>query len=110
MLKKMILKVSILISLGLMFGGCSHIASSTNSLTDDQIKSETSGALGYDPSDLTIVSKRIEGVNTYVNLRAKNKKEYTCIINGGNLLSFGMTNPPICAKKGEPINTNPFSR
>lgn len=107
--ENVIFKVAVLLFLGLI-NGCASVASNTNSLTDERIKSETSGALGYAVSDLTIVSRRTEGTNTYVNLKAKNKKEYTCIINGGNLLSFGMTNPPICAKKGEPINPNPFIR
>lgn len=105
-------KVLIAISLSAVFAGisgCSTFASSTNLLTDEKIKADTSGALGYQPSDLTITSRRTEGVNTYVNLLASNKKEYTCIINGGNLLTLGLTNPPQCAKKGDPINTNPFS-
>lgn len=91
------------------FSGCTTIAGKTNTLTDDKILSSTSGALGYSPEDLTITSKRVDGTNTYVNLRAKDKKEFSCIINGGNLLTFGMVNPPMCAKKGEPINTNPFT-
>jgi hypothetical protein len=88
--------------------GCSTIAERTNMLTDDQIKSQTAGALGYSPTDLSITSRRTEGVNTYVNLIATNHKEYTCILNGGNLLTMGMTNPPQCAKRGEPINGNPL--
>jgi hypothetical protein len=79
-------------------------------LTDDKIKSSTSGVLGYSPEDLNIIDKRVDGTNTYVNLRAKDKKEFTCIINGGNLLSFGMINPPMCNKRGEPIGSNPFQR
>jgi len=88
--------------------GCADIASRTNMLTDEKIKSETSGALGYSPDDLTITSRRTEGVNTYVNLKADDKKEFVCILNGGNLLTMGMVNPPMCGKKGEPIRTSPF--
>ena len=90
--------------------GCGTVAQNTNSLSNDRILSDTSGVLGYKPTDLTITDRRTEGTNTYVNLIATNKKEYTCVINGGNLLTFGMTNPPMCAKKGDPINTNPFTR
>lgn len=95
-----------------LFGlaGCATIAGSTNMLTDDKIKSDTSGALGYSPNELTITSRRTEGTNTYVNLKANDGKQFSCIINGGNALSFGMTNPPMCNKKGEPINANPFQR
>jgi hypothetical protein len=88
--------------------GCNSIASSTNTLTDDQIKSQTSGALGYAPSDVSIVSRRTEGTNTYVAVKTNDSKQFNCIINGGNLLTFGMTNPPACAKKGEPIKAAPF--
>lgn len=90
--------------------GCASIATSTNTLTDERIKSESSGALGYSPEELSIVSRRTEGVNTYVNLKTKDGKEFTCIINGGNLLSFGMTNPPMCSRKGEPVKASPFQR
>jgi hypothetical protein len=48
------------------------------------------------PSDLTLLERRTEGVNTYVTLKAKSGKTYACTVNGGNLLSFGMTNPPVC--------------
>lgn len=94
----------------LVMAGCATIAGNTNTLTPDKIKSETSGALGYQPSDITILSKRTEGTNTYVNLKASDGKEFTCIINGGNLLTFGMTNPPSCAAKGQPIKANPFQK
>ena len=92
------------------FTGCASLATGTNMLSDERIKSESSGALGYSPEELSIVSRRTEGVNTYVNLKAKDGKEFTCIINGGNLLSMGLTNPPMCNKKGEPVKASPFQR
>ena len=88
--------------------GCSTIAEKTNVLSDESIKSSASGTLGYQPNELTITDRRVDGTNTYVNLIASNKKEYSCVINGGNILSFGMTNPAQCAKKGDPINMTPF--
>lgn len=91
-----------------VLGGCTAIAGSTNTLTDERIKSETAGALGYPPADVTIVSRRTEGVNTYVSLLTVDKHEYSCIINGGNLLTMGMINPPMCSRKGEPIKATPF--
>ena len=78
-------------------------------LSDAAILSATSGVLGYASTDLDIVARRTEGTNTYVNLKVKkDKKEYTCVIDGGNILTFGMINPPMCSKKGEPIKANPF--
>jgi hypothetical protein len=102
--------MSIAILVAAMCSGCTSLAASTNTLSDERIKSESSGALGYSPEELSLVSRRTEGVNTYANLKAKDGKEFTCIINGGNLLSFGMTNPPMCNKKGEPIKSSPFQR
>jgi hypothetical protein len=107
----MLLRNAVIIScLMLSMTGCSTIAASTNTLTDDRIKSETGGALGFSPDQMTIVNRRTEGLNTYVQLKANTGQEFNCTISGGNLLSFGMVNPPLCSKKGEPIRTNPFSR
>ena len=95
----------------LIFSGCASIAGSlTQMLSDERIKSETSGALGYSPDELTLVSRRVEGLNTYASLKAKDGKQFTCIINGGNWLSMGMTNPSMCNRKGEPIKVAPFQR
>lgn len=94
----------------LILTACASVAESTNSLTDDKIRSETAGALGYAPSDLTITSRRTEGTNTYVTLKSSDGKEFACTVNGGNLLSMGIVNPPLCNKKGEPANANPFQR
>ncbi|WP_080943293.1 hypothetical protein [Pseudomonas marginalis] len=91
-----------------VLSGCNAIASKTNMLSDDDLKSKSAGALGYDPADLTIVSRRTEGTDTYVTLKNKQNKQFNCLINGGNLLTFGMSNPPSCAKKGEVLKTGPF--
>jgi len=80
----------------LVAAGCTLITSRTNMLSDDRILSETGGVLGLSPSELTITERRTEGTNTYVILKAHNGKTYSCTVNGGNLLSFGMTNPPTC--------------
>lgn len=76
--------------------GCSSLASRTNSLSDERILSETGGVLGLSPADLTLLDRRTEGTNTYVTLKDKSGKTHACTVNGGNLLSFGMTNPPVC--------------
>ena len=76
--------------------GCAAVATKTNTLSDERILSETGGVLGLSPSELTLVERRTEGVNTYVTLKASNGKTYACTVNGGSLFSFGMTNPPVC--------------
>lgn len=78
---------------------CSAVATKTNTLSDERILSETGGILGLSPSELTLVERRTEGVNTYVTLKASNGKTYACTVNGGNLFSFGMTNPPVCTAR-----------
>jgi hypothetical protein len=102
-------KISVLMSaLVLLLSACNTIATKTNMLSDDDVKTKTAGALGVQPNDVVVVNKHVDGTNTYVAVKA-NGGEYNCVINGGNLLSFGMTNPPTCAKKGTPLNSSsPF--
>lgn len=87
--------------------GCAAIAEKTNSLSDERIVAETAGVLGYAPSQVTLVSRRTSGTNTYAELRADNGNEFNCILNGGNLATFGAINPPSCAKKGEMLRSGP---
>jgi hypothetical protein len=95
----------VLVPLSLAMSACGTIAENTNMLSDDKIVSQSAGALGFEPGELTLESRRTEGTNTYANLKSKSGQEYACIINGGNLLTMGISNPPSCAKKGEPIHT-----
>lgn len=99
-----------LIALIVVLSGCTTLAGKTNTLSDERIISESAGALGLDPAKVTLVSRTTSGTNTYAILRA-NGTEYACTINGGNLLTFGMTNPPSCGKPGEPRSSGaPFER
>lgn len=83
-----------------VLSGCGSIASSTNSLSDDRLKTEAAGSIGVSPGELALLNRRTEGTNTFFAVKSRDGKEYNCIINGGNLLSFGMTNPPSCKRKG----------
>jgi hypothetical protein len=96
-----------LIAATTLLASCGTIAEQTNTLSDESIANQTAGVLGYPPSDLTVVSRRTSGVNTYVEVRADDGKSFSCVVNGGNLLSFGMTNPPSCAPKGQPVQSGP---
>ncbi|TWH99383.1 hypothetical protein IP90_03122 [Luteimonas cucumeris] len=91
--------ITLVVMTSVLATGCASLASSTNMLSDEDIVSQTAGAIGYPPAEVTLVSRRTEGVNTYVELQTRDGKPYTCIVNGGNLLSMGMTNPPVCNKK-----------
>ena len=85
--------------IAMVLGGCSVVAEKTNFISDADIKSQVGGTLGYSPADLTVVNRRTEGTNTYVVVQAKDKKEFACTVNGGNLLTMGMVNPPSCTRK-----------
>ena len=93
------LRTSVLIPLVVLSGGCGALAGNTNMLTDERIRSEVGGALGVRAEEVTIVDRRTEGTNTYVNVKTANRQNHACVINGGNMLSFGMTNPPVCRRR-----------
>jgi hypothetical protein len=66
-------------------------------LSDDRIISNTAGALGVPPADVTISDRRSAGpTNTYYTAHVRGGATYACVINGGGALAFGMTNPPLC--------------
>ena len=75
---------------------CSTIAEKTNFLSDDDAKAKVAGPLGYPTSALTLLTRKTEGTNTYVTVRATDSKTFVCTINGGNALSMGLVNPPDC--------------
>jgi hypothetical protein len=75
---------------------CSTIAEKTNFLSDDDAKAKVAGPLGYPTGALTLLTRKTEGVNTYVTVRASDNKTFVCTINGGNALSMGLVNPPDC--------------
>lgn len=87
------------LALTCLLSACAMVAEKTNLMSDADIASQTGGALGYAPADLSVLQRRTEGTNTYVLLRARDKKEFACTLNGGNLLTMGMVNPPSCTKK-----------
>lgn len=96
--KKLSLKISIL-ALLLQVAACSTVAEKSNMLSDDRVIAESAGTLGVPPAELKLVSRHTSGTNTYAVLRGRDGREHSCTINGGNFLSFGMTNPPVCQRK-----------
>jgi hypothetical protein len=81
-----------------LFGGCA-----TTILSNDRIIDETAGAIGIMPNDITIENRRTEIINTYYSVKTKDGKEFNCIINAGNILTWGILSPPECTiiKEGE---------
>jgi hypothetical protein len=81
-----------------LLGGCA-----TTILSNDRLTGETAGELGMLPDDITIENRRSEMINTYYSVKTKDGREFNCIINGGNILTLGILNPPRCTiiKEGE---------
>lgn len=77
-------------------------------LSNERIASETGGVLGVSPEEITIQNRRTEMTNTYYTAVTKSGVKYACIINGGNILTAGMVNPPICNRNGKAPVVNPF--
>lgn len=89
---------------------CSTIAQKTNMLSDADLISKSADALGVSAGSLTLLDRHTDGTDTYADFRATNGIQYRCMINGGNLLSLGMTNPASCSKAGTPLApVSPFS-
>lgn len=93
------LKLAACVPLLLQAAACTSVAEKSNMLSDERVIAESAGTLGLAPADLKLLSRHTSGTNTFATLRGRDGKEYSCTINGGNLLSFGMTNPPSCQRK-----------
>ena len=101
-------KLTAIALISISCAACSTIAQKTNMLSDADLTTKSADALGMPASSLKLLDRHTDGVNTYADFRAANGAQYRCLINGGNLLSFGLTNPPICSKAGTPLVAAPF--
>lgn len=78
----------------LVMSGCAN-----SILSDERIQSNTATALGVPESSVAISDRRYDGMtNTYYTATA-NGRAYACVLNGGTVMSMGMTNPPQCNPK-----------
>ncbi|EIC28067.1 MULTISPECIES: hypothetical protein [Methylomicrobium] len=92
------------LSIGVLLTGCT-----SQLLSNERIASETAGIIGVSPQEVTVENRRTEMTNTYYIAKTKDgSRELSCVINGGNIVTFGLVNAPRCAKKGEPINASIF--
>lgn len=65
-------------------------------LSDDRIKDSTAMVLGQPV--MSISDRHYDGF-TNTSYEAKTTRgTYHCLINGGSVMAFGMTNPPSCAR------------
>ena len=78
----------------IILAGCSSTI-----LPDDKIKSLTATVLGVSPDQVAISSRNSDGVSDTSYLATANNRTYSCTINGGTVLSFGMSNAPVCTPR-----------
>ena len=68
-------------------------------LPDDKIKSETARVLNVAPDQVTISNRSSEGISDTSYIASASGRTYSCTINGGTVLSFGMSNTPVCTAR-----------
>lgn len=68
-------------------------------LSDDRIKSNTALALGVSPEQVTISNRNYDGMTNTYYTASTGSRTYACTINGGTVMSMGITNPPTCTPK-----------
>ena len=70
-------------------------------LGNDRARDSIAGSLGLPETDVTIVDRRSDGptnTNFIVDTRASGR--FVCTINGGNIMTLGMTNGAACRRPG----------
>ena len=84
------------LAIPLLAAGCAD-----QMLGSDRAKDSISGSLGLPAADVTIVERRADGptnTNFIVDTRANGR--FVCTINGGNIMTFGLTNGAACRRPG----------
>lgn len=82
---------------GLLFtSGCAN-----QIISDSSMQRTVAGAIGVAPEDVTIIDRHSEGLtNTVILAQTKSGHRYACSINGGGVLTLGMTNGTMCQPAG----------
>lgn len=89
------MKPTLAILSALVLCGCAN-----QLLSEDRIRDKTAETLGQSPASVTIADRRYDGAtNTSYTARTP-RGAYSCVINGGSVMAFGMTNPPTCTPTG----------
>src|SRR3954453_3070611 len=79
-------------------------------LSDDRLRDTTAMTLGQPAAAVTISDRRYDGAtNTYYTAHTP-RGTYNCLINGGSVMAFGMTNPPGCSPAQSGLPPAPASR
>ena len=87
---------AVALAIPLLAAGCAD-----QMLGSDRARASISGSLGLPTADVAIVGRRADGptnTNLIVDTRANGR--FVCTINGGNIMTFGMTNGAFCRRPG----------
>jgi hypothetical protein len=68
-------------------------------LSDDRIRDDTAVALNMPAAAVVISDRRYDGYGTTYYTASNHRAVFRCRIEGGNLNSFGLTNPPECSRR-----------
>ncbi|KKL02492.1 hypothetical protein EIK76_10605 [Rheinheimera mesophila] len=90
------IKVFSLVACIHLLSACSVVAEKTNILTDQQLVEYAAGATGHPIASLELLQRSASGTVTSYKVKAKNNVTFHCVLNGGNILSMGIVNPPVC--------------
>lgn len=89
-------RAAVLCLLAPLLGSCAD-----QMLSNDRAAASIAGSLGLPPSEVSVVSRSADGpTNTNFIVQTANNGRFVCTINGGNALTFGMTNAPYCRRPG----------
>ena len=80
---------------------CALAGCADQMLGSDRARDSISGSLGLPAADVTIVGRRADGpTNTHFIVDTRANGRFVCTINGGNIMTFGMTNGASCRRPG----------
>ena len=84
------------LAIPLLTAGCAD-----QMLGSDRARDSISGSLGLPATDVTIVERRADGpTNTNFIVDTRTNRLFVRTINGGNIMTFGMTNGAYCRRPG----------
>ena len=84
------------LAIPLLAAGCAD-----QMLGSDRARDSISGSLGLPAADVTIVERRADGpTNTNFIVDTRSNGRFVCTINGGNIMTFGLTNGASCRRPG----------
>ena len=68
-------------------------------LSNDRIKDSTALTLNVPASSIVISDRRYDGLENTFYTASTPRAIYHCRIDGGNVMDFGLTNPPQCSRR-----------